>query len=363
MAWPLLPPDAEAEPAFPTIPTTRLFQEDAMTYRKLSILAAAVALGLSAGAGAQTTNPQTTPPPVSSPPSTIPPDTTPPIGTTSDPLDPMDPTMDQSTHGATVSEVARQNRLRHVPPGQIKPFSELDTDGDGFIASIDLDTSSPIRDRFDEFDLDSDGKLSSTEYQAWVAEVTAPPGQTVRQVAHGQRDFRALDSNNDGFISRIDVEVGSDLATNFDQYDLDNDGRLSRTEFDAYLAASVEISTFDSTVGTSSTLDTTGATTTTDTTGAAITTDTTGATSITDTTGTTTSTTTGATTGTTTGTMTGSMAMQQKSFSEIDSNSDGLLSKSELQAAGSALAAEVDANETLTRSEYEQWVAESDDDD
>lgn len=316
-----------------------------MTHRKLSILAAAVALGLSVGVGAQTTTPPTTtPPPVTTPPVTTPPDTTPPIGTTPDPLDPVS-TMDR-THGDMVSDVAQQNRDRHVPPGQIKPFTELDSDGDGFIASLDLPTDSQVRTRFSEFDTDSDGKLSNTEYQAWVAQATAPPGQTVRQVAHGQRDFKQLDSNNDGFISRIDVEVGSELATNFDQHDLDNDGRLSRTEFDAWLAASAEVSTFDSTAGTTgtSTTTTTGTTSTT-TTGTLGTTGTTAG-----------------TTGSTTGSTSGAIAMDDKAFSEIDTNGDGLLSKSELTAAGSSLAVGVDADETLTRSDYEALVAENDDD-
>lgn len=329
-----------------------------MTHRKLSILAAAVALGLSVGVGAQTTTPPiTTPPPVTTPPSTTPPDTTPPVGTTTDPLDPVS-TMDR-THGETVSNVARQNNERHVPPGQIKPFSELDTDGDGFIASLDLEADSQVRLRFSEFDADSDGKLSNTEYQAWVAQATAPPGETVRQVAHGQRDFKKLDSNNDGFVSRIDVEVGSELATNFDQHDLDNDGRLSRTEFDAWLAASAEVNSFDTTATTTSTTTTT----TTDTTGATL--DSTAGTTAgtTGTTGTsTTSSTIGSTTGTTTGSTTGALAMDQKSFSEIDTNADGLLSKSELTAAGSSLAIGVDEGETLTRTDYDALVAENDDD-
>ena len=47
-----------------------------------------------------------------------------------------------------------------------------------------------------------------------------------------QRRFRAMDRNNDGYISRDEARDAS-WANRFSELDKDNDGRLSRSEFDA----------------------------------------------------------------------------------------------------------------------------------
>jgi Ca2+-binding EF-hand superfamily protein len=43
-----------------------------------------------------------------------------------------------------------------------------------------------------------------------------------------------LDSNHDGWISRSEAESVPDLVKDFDQYDLNRDGKLDRSEFDRY---------------------------------------------------------------------------------------------------------------------------------
>jgi len=47
-------------------------------------------------------------------------------------------------------------------------------------------------------------------------------------------EFRQLDSDHDGFISRDDVKTWPALFRSFDRFDMDHDGRLSRVEFEAY---------------------------------------------------------------------------------------------------------------------------------
>jgi hypothetical protein len=50
--------------------------------------------------------------------------------------------------------------------------------------------------------------------------------------------FETLDKNGDGFVERTDVPADHDLSTMFASYDLDQDNRLSATEFDSYSGAS-----------------------------------------------------------------------------------------------------------------------------
>jgi Ca2+-binding EF-hand superfamily protein len=233
MACPLLHRVTEAPLGVPFFSTQPCVRRIDMINRKLSLLAAAVAFGLAAGVNAQTTTtPTTTPPPVTTPPVTTPPDTTPPLGTTSDPMN-----RESTRHGQVVSEVARQNNERHTPPGQVKEFTELDKNSDGYVYRVDLETGSTLALNFDQYDTDNDGRLSRSEYQAWVAVTTAPPGQTVSAYARGEiKAFADLDSNSDGYVARTDLEAGSPLLAVFDQYDTDNDGRLSRAEYDTWVA-------------------------------------------------------------------------------------------------------------------------------
>jgi len=43
--------------------------------------------------------------------------------------------------------------------------------------------------------------------------------------------FNVLDSNNDGYVSRIEARKNPELAKQFKQADRNNDGKLSRTEY------------------------------------------------------------------------------------------------------------------------------------
>ncbi len=133
----------------------------------------------------------------------------------------------KDTHGQMVGDVSKQNR--DLKAASKVEFSTLDTNADGYILISDLDDDSPLKTHFATYDTNSDNRLSRTEYESWLS------------VSGGMqpRDFASIDTNNDGFIVVTDLEAGSPLVESFATYDLDNDNRLSRTEYDAWIAATV----------------------------------------------------------------------------------------------------------------------------
>ena len=66
----------------------------------------------------------------------------------------------------------------------------------------------------------------------------APPNSPSSPTSAGaaiiKPTFPLLDSDHDGWISRQEAESVPDLAKDFDQYDLNRDGKLDRSEFDRY---------------------------------------------------------------------------------------------------------------------------------
>lgn len=50
--------------------------------------------------------------------------------------------------------------------------------------------------------------------------------------------FEKLDKNGDGYVNREDIPADHELARLFASYDLDQDNRLSRSEFNVYMGAS-----------------------------------------------------------------------------------------------------------------------------
>ena len=50
-------------------------------------------------------------------------------------------------------------------------------------------------------------------------------------VSDSEKDFRALDRNGDGFLSRDELESSKVLAVRFDAADKNRDGRLDLAEF------------------------------------------------------------------------------------------------------------------------------------
>ncbi|HET9484882.1 MAG TPA: hypothetical protein VFO79_13065 [Xanthomonadales bacterium] len=71
-------------------------------------------------------------------------------------------------------------------------------------------------------------------------DLAKPRGESVREVAQTQRDFRRLDTDRDGVIETVELTTGSDLALRFATFDTNADGRLSRGEYDAYIVAGLD---------------------------------------------------------------------------------------------------------------------------
>ncbi len=49
-----------------------------------------------------------------------------------------------------------------------------------------------------------------------------------------EQDFRVLDVNHDGFITRDEAKAWEPLARQFDRIDTDHDGRISRDQFEHF---------------------------------------------------------------------------------------------------------------------------------
>jgi len=65
------------------------------------------------------------------------------------------------------------------------------------------------------------------------------PTQTGKDNRVAAREFKSMDLNNDGAISREEAARNSELEANFDKYDENHDGRLIFGEF-AHFEGSVQ---------------------------------------------------------------------------------------------------------------------------
>jgi hypothetical protein len=77
---------------------------------------------------------------------------------------------------------------------------------------------------------------ASTDLRPSDVPPNSPSSPTSPGAAIFKPVFQLLDSDNDGWVSRKEVESVPDLARDFDRYDLNRDGRLNRGEFDRYAA-------------------------------------------------------------------------------------------------------------------------------
>jgi Ca2+-binding EF-hand superfamily protein len=114
---------------------------------------------------------------------------------------------------------------------QDRAFRGLDVDSSGFLERDELG-SEQEEGAFDKFDLDHDGKLSKAEaLRISAAENSTRPETTFL------REFGAADLDSNGFLEKAEIvnhqisdsgEIDEDKA--LEEYDLDNDGQLSKDE-------------------------------------------------------------------------------------------------------------------------------------
>lgn len=109
------------------------------------------------------------------------------------------------------------------PPGG--GIARLDTDGDGLVSPVEF----AERDArfgpkvFDKADTDGDGAVSMDELQATIDDRTEE--RHTRASERMQTLFEAMDGNEDGFVTREEIEAHA-----FARLDLDGDGYISASE-------------------------------------------------------------------------------------------------------------------------------------
>lgn len=125
-----------------------------------------------------------------------------------------------STTSAAPSASAPVASASAVDPQISAQFNELDTNHDGKISMVDVETRFAAK--FTEADLDKDGNLSPSEFEALNAE---------RQRRFISAAFEAMDKDGDGKVSL--AEAPPHLKMRFEMLDLDKDGQLSLDDLNA----------------------------------------------------------------------------------------------------------------------------------
>lgn len=122
------------------------------------------------------------------------------------------------------------------PPAARRPvtpppwFTEVDTANTG-VVSREQFIAYRLK-HFDQLDADKDGALSRVEFVKLAEPPFAPPPPdpatlAQRRAAYDEQ-FRAIDTNDDGKVSRAEFQVSAALS--FRESDIDGDGRATREE-------------------------------------------------------------------------------------------------------------------------------------
>lgn len=100
-------------------------------------------------------------------------------------------------------------------------FQRLDFDSNGVISERESKAARPsLRQVFAKVDSDNDGNVSDAEYQAASLNLLA------------STKFSTLDHDNDGVLDPTEVASNPALAADFTDFDINDDGMISRAEYE-----------------------------------------------------------------------------------------------------------------------------------
>jgi Ca2+-binding EF-hand superfamily protein len=109
------------------------------------------------------------------------------------------------------------------PATGVKAMPRIDVNGDGVIDRTEAAKAPRLAAKFDQLDIDKDGKLSASE-RPQRGHGRRGGGQ------HGDR-LQALDTDKDGRISRTEAQAGkAGFAQRFAEMDVNKDGYLDRAD-------------------------------------------------------------------------------------------------------------------------------------
>ncbi|WP_430462153.1 EF-hand domain-containing protein [Thalassolituus sp. LLYu03] len=121
--------------------------------------------------------------------------------------------------------VTHADNSRPDMPGKAKSFSQLDTDGSGYLTEDEVSDDRFLADKFSELDTNNDGTLTEDELKQ--------PGQGGQDGGKGAGQppsFSDLDTDGDGEISQDEAASDRFLSEMFDKMDRDGSGTLSEDE-------------------------------------------------------------------------------------------------------------------------------------
>lgn len=112
------------------------------------------------------------------------------------------------------------------PTVAIAMFEGMDGNHDGVVATAEHEDAAGKM--FDMMDTDANSNVTVAEMDAAHQKIT---GQAMPGAINSAQKIRAIDSNEDGILSRTEHDAGS--AAMFQKMDGNSDGKLTQQEFDA----------------------------------------------------------------------------------------------------------------------------------
>lgn len=129
-------------------------------------------------------------------------------------------------------------------------FAQLDADGNGLISKEEVEVVATLTDSWSQYDQDGDGALDEEEFGRFEQETTArtevaqagedtDPAEGIPATRHQEEVVEGdlvghLDKDGDGRVSEEEAQAEAELADNWDQYDVNDDGQLDSWELDQY---------------------------------------------------------------------------------------------------------------------------------